>query len=669
MIAAAARSLRACVDARGRVLALGNGGSATDAMDAVADLRRPPPPLPPRPAIDLAEDASILTAVANDVGRRRRCSPARSSRTAGPATRCWRSRRAAARRTSSPPSPRRAATAWSRSRFVGYDGGRIAAESLADHVVVTRSEHIPRHPGGAGERLARAACAHGAAVSARTLQATRRVRVRVEGVVQGVGFRPFVHRLAVAARHRGVRPQRRRRGRDRGRGGHRGGRPLPGRAARRGAAAGGRRGGARRSASPRAATRASSIAASERGAPSALVTADAATCADCLAELRDPRDRRFRYPFVNCTNCGPAVHDRARRPLRPAADDDGRLPHVRGLPGGVRRPRATGASTRSPTRARCAGRGCGSSATRRRAGTPSSAPALALRAGRDRRGEGHRRLPPRLPRRRRGRRRAAARPQAPRGPPVRAHGRRRRRRARASSSWARSEVALLDVARAADRARAARAAGPRSPTPWRRRMRELGVMLPYAPLHHLLLGDAGVALVLTSGNVSDEPIAFRDDDALRATRGHRRPRPAPRPPDPHARRRLRRPRRRRAARRCCAGRAGSCRRRSALPGALRARRCSPAARSSRARSASPAARGRGSVTTSGTCATPRRSRRSREGDRALRAALRRAARRSSRTTCTPSTSRPRTRWSATASSSSASSTTTRISPRAWPSTA
>ena len=47
---------------------------------------------------------------------------------------------------------------------------------------------------------------------------------------------------------------------------------------------------------------------------------------------------------------------------------------------------------------------------------------------------------------------------------------------------------------------------------------ELGVMLPYAPLHHVLLADLAAsgaeALVLTSGNVSDEPIAFRDGDAL-----------------------------------------------------------------------------------------------------------------------------------------------------------
>ena len=48
---------------------------------------------------------------------------------------------------------------------------------------------------------------------------------------------------------------------------------------------------------------------------------------------------------------------------------------------------------------------------------------------------------------------------------------------------------------------------------------ELGVMLPYTPLHHLLLADAGCTLVLTSGNVSDEPIAYRDEDALERLAG------------------------------------------------------------------------------------------------------------------------------------------------------
>lgn len=47
------------------------------------------------------------------------------------------------------------------------------------------------------------------------------------------------------------------------------------------------------------------IASREDTSKSALISPDAAICDDCLREMLSPRDRRFRYPFINCTNCGP----------------------------------------------------------------------------------------------------------------------------------------------------------------------------------------------------------------------------------------------------------------------------------------------------------------------------------------------------------------------------
>ncbi len=133
VITAAAHALRVA----GTTLALGNGGSATDAMDAVADLR------PAHRALDLTADTSILTAVANDVGV--------EAMFARQVIAYGRPGDAAVAFTTSGGSANViAALAEARRRrmatvaFVGYDGGRIAAEGLADHVVVVRSEHIPR---------------------------------------------------------------------------------------------------------------------------------------------------------------------------------------------------------------------------------------------------------------------------------------------------------------------------------------------------------------------------------------------------------------------------------------------------------------------------------------------------------------------------------------------
>ncbi|MGI8559388.1 MAG: D-sedoheptulose-7-phosphate isomerase [Solirubrobacteraceae bacterium] len=142
----AARAAGERLDAGGRLLLLGNGGSATDAMDAAADCRFPPADcgaLRPRSAIDLAEDSGIITAVANDVGiedvfSRQLIAHGRSTdvllafSTSGDSRNVIRAL-AEGRRIG-----------LETIAMVGYDGGRIASERLADHVILTRSQHIPR---------------------------------------------------------------------------------------------------------------------------------------------------------------------------------------------------------------------------------------------------------------------------------------------------------------------------------------------------------------------------------------------------------------------------------------------------------------------------------------------------------------------------------------------
>jgi D-sedoheptulose 7-phosphate isomerase len=138
---AAALTLRRAFEAGGRLLAFGNGGSATDAMDLVADFGFGGPVA--RPSLDLSADSAILTALANDIG-----SEELFSRQLIAYGRAGDVALALSTSGSSPNLVRALGEARARElatiAFVGYDGGRIAAEGLADHVIVTRSQHIPR---------------------------------------------------------------------------------------------------------------------------------------------------------------------------------------------------------------------------------------------------------------------------------------------------------------------------------------------------------------------------------------------------------------------------------------------------------------------------------------------------------------------------------------------
>jgi hydrogenase maturation protein HypF len=354
-------------------------------------------------------------------------------------------------------------------------------------------------------------------VSLTAEQTRRRARVRIEGTVQGVGFRPHVYRIArelglagyVCNDSSGVLVEVE-------------GPPAElDEFARRVAAEAPTHANIerlRREDVPVTSATGFAIVPSRaggrpHGGGRVPITPDSATCAACLRELFDPADRRFRYPFINCTDCGP------------------RFTIVRGVP--YDRPKTTmagfamcaecrreyddPADRRFHAQPNACPR-CGPSVALLSpdgapiAGDPLDAAAQALRSGQTLaiKGIGGYHL-------------------ACRADDERAVGALRARKHREDKPFALmapnldAAATLVDLDAATTqlllaperpivlaprrpKARVARAVAPGTP--------ELGVMLPYSPLHHLLLAETGTTLVMTSGNLSDEPIAYRDEDAL-----------------------------------------------------------------------------------------------------------------------------------------------------------
>jgi hydrogenase maturation protein HypF len=343
-----------------------------------------------------------------------------------------------------------------------------------------------------------------------------RARVRVEGIVQGVGFRPFVHALAGRLGLAGLV------------GNDAGGvfvevegaaetveRFLEALATEAPPLAVIERVTA--TPLPPTGIRGFAIAPSEAGGErQTLVSPDTATCEDCLRELADPADRRYRYPFVNCTNCGPRFTIVRDVPYdRPATTMAGFE-----LCADCAREYHDPADRRFHAQPVCCP-ACGPAlALLDRHGRPAAGDPLAEAAARLREGAvvavkglGGYHL-------------AADAASEPAVAALRA------RKHREDKPFA-VMVADLAAARALCQAGPAEAAlltSPRRPIVLLRRRppgsgaavaasvapgnRSLGVMLPYTPLHHLLLAEVGRPIVLTSGNVSDEPIAYVDQEAL-----------------------------------------------------------------------------------------------------------------------------------------------------------
>ena len=255
-------------------------------------------------------------------------------------------------------------------------------------------------------------------------------------------------------------------------------------------------------------------ASAQEGRRSVLIAPDYATCEDCLRELRDPSDRRHRYPFINCSHCGPRYtiirdvpYDRSRTTMAGFA-----------MCAACRAEYESPSSRRFHAEATCCPT-CGprlelTDATGKAApcADPVAAAIARLEAGEIVAVKGL------------GGFHLAC--DAANADAVQRLRTRKNRDCKPFAVMARDmvairrlcDVALDDVAALTGserpivlmRKRAghglAESVAPRSAC--------FGVMLPYTPLHHLLMDGSFRALVMTSGNVSDEPIVFTNEDAL-----------------------------------------------------------------------------------------------------------------------------------------------------------
>ncbi|MCW2881714.1 MAG: carbamoyltransferase HypF [Sphaerisporangium sp.] len=350
-----------------------------------------------------------------------------------------------------------------------------------------------------------------------------RAEIRVDGVVQGVGFRPFVHRLATRLGLRGMV------GND-----ERGvfievegvstavaefvetvrDRPPP-------------------LAIVDQVTSREIPVTGEPGfgiAPStgaghgrALISPDVATCADCLRELEDPADRRHGYPFINCTACGPRFTIVRSSPYDRAGTTMASFEMCEECAAEYHDP----ASRRFHAQPLCCVK-CGprlrllDGSAREIPGDPMEEAASLLNRGLILavKGIGGYHLAVRADLERavtalRARKHREDRPFALMVPDVAA--------ARLLCDIDPDEERLLT-----DRRRPIvllrRRANDSIPKPGVAEGvapggRVLGVMLPYSPVHHLLLRRLHEPIVLTSGNVSDEPIAYVDETAMKRLNG------------------------------------------------------------------------------------------------------------------------------------------------------